>query len=423
MTQPDDRIFNPHGRRHYRRSYSTREVQVGCVVLLGLAAVAGWVFARGQHPDPDLFALGAGLTPQPARDRPDRSPLPPELALTAQGYREGRVSRFGSDNLFEKIDGRADFFKARGFQALTCVTLQHADPNRSIDVELYDMGDAQNALGTYAAERDPGVTPLRVSGAQYHLEPNALFMARGRFYVRAVAAATDPPVSEQLDKLIERFNASLEGAARPWSELLFVDRLGLPAAGVGFMTDNAFSFGFARGVHTATLQDGETQLFVMPASSPAEAAKLADQFVGGFASYGDRDGNIVTDRYLKRVAAVTSQGAFAVGVVSAADKPAATSWLAQLIGALSELPQDVQAQALATSAQAASIPERGDEHKSARQGQKTQDQKTQDQEAQDFDTDDGEPQPSQAVAPRVPAAAYGADPREGAEAREAVDER
>jgi hypothetical protein len=43
MSSRDDRVFNPHGRRHYRRTYSLTEVRVGALVLLGLGAVASYI--------------------------------------------------------------------------------------------------------------------------------------------------------------------------------------------------------------------------------------------------------------------------------------------------------------------------------------------------------------------------------------------
>lgn len=355
MAKPSpDRVFNPHGRRHYRRTYSTLEVRIGLAILAGLIAIAAWVYQRGQHTDPRLFAAEAGLEPAVDGEAPagpsagDRGPLPGELAV--EGYREGRLSRFGPDNLYVKINGRADFFKARGFVALFYLSLQHPDPNRSIDVELYDMGKPQNALGTYAAERAEGVVPERVPGAQLHREPSALFMARGRFYVRATAASAEPPVDAQLERLKTRLNETLEGAEGPWSEALFATGLGLSPDAIGYLPENAFSFGFARGVHTVTLDDGETKLFVMPTRGAAEAQALIARFTGGFATYGEvSEGGghaFVADRYLQRVSVAGAAGPFVFGVVAAADRPAAADWLAKLSAAVAALPEAVRARAL-----------------------------------------------------------------------------
>lgn len=342
-----DRILNPHGRRHYRRTYSLLEVRIGIAILGGLVAVGAWVRYRGAHPDPSLLALGVELT-GPQEQAVDRGPLPDMLAL--EDYREGRVRSFGPDNLFEKINGRADFFKSRGFAQLTTVTLQHADPTRSIDVELYDMAGAEQALGTYAAERSPEVTPQQDGGSWFHREPNALFMARGDFYIRATAATGQAPVPAQLTHLRTQLQAALPAGERPWSEVLYVDGLDLPASAAAFVKENAFSFGFARNVHTATLSDGETQLFVTVAKNAGAAATLAARFLDqGFATYGEVTEvdakRFVTDRYLGRVSVATAQERFVFGVASAPDRETAAAELARLADALTDLPAPAIAQA------------------------------------------------------------------------------
>lgn len=355
MVKPStERILNPYGRRHYRRTYSLVEVRVGLVILSGLASVLAWVVVRGMHPDPELFDNRALLDPGRAT-AVERGPLPEGLAST--GYREGPIAHFGPDNLFEKINGRADFFKSRGFERLSFVSLQHSDPNRSVDVELYDMGDVQNALGTYASERAPDIKPIRTEGGTHHREASALFLVRGRHYVRAIAASGDAPVPAQLEQLLVVLTGSLEGAERPWSEDLFVEVLGLPAEAVGFVAANAFSFGFARGVHTARLPDGETDLFVVPTGSEHDAQALSRQFIEGFLSYGSAGEHagqtVVTDRYLKRVAVAAAQGPFVVGVAAAPDPEAAVSWLGKLRAGLREAPAGLRTRALSEVERAA----------------------------------------------------------------------
>ncbi|MEO1338489.1 MAG: hypothetical protein AAFV29_22795, partial [Myxococcota bacterium] len=37
-----DRLFNPNGRRHFRKNYDLRELPVGLLILAGLVAIGGW---------------------------------------------------------------------------------------------------------------------------------------------------------------------------------------------------------------------------------------------------------------------------------------------------------------------------------------------------------------------------------------------
>ena len=86
------------------------------------------------------------------------------------------------------------------------------------------------------------------------------------------------------------------------AEIDEADALGLPPDRLQYAAENAFSFGFARNVSSVTLDDGETELFVLPAGDAAKATVLATKFEEGFLSYGEKavvtDVTWVKDRYL-----------------------------------------------------------------------------------------------------------------------------
>jgi hypothetical protein len=106
---------------------------------------------------------------------------------------------------------------------------------------------------------------------------------------------------------------------------------------VAFTLENAFSFGFAKNVYSATLPDGG-ELFVTPAGPEGEAADLARRFVDGFHQYGDNDGDFIRDRYLDTYATATAAGAWVVGIHRAADAREASAAIARLVAAVKDLP-------------------------------------------------------------------------------------
>jgi hypothetical protein len=126
----------------------------GGVVLASLAGIGTWVAWRGAHPDPALFASGLEHLTVKTPPSSDRTPFPPDLAVP--GWQEGPVAHYDSTNLYVKIDGREDYYKSFGFKALHCVSLSSGgDSALTVDVELFDLGTAANALGAYAGERPP----------------------------------------------------------------------------------------------------------------------------------------------------------------------------------------------------------------------------------------------------------------------------
>ena len=360
----DDRVFVRDGRRHYRRQYSLTEPRIGAVILVLLAAVVAWVAWKGAHPDPELSAesemlLQAGDAIQPLDGRPeggtpvgrasgggdaaDRGVLPAGLAIT--GWTEGAVSHFDPANLYVKINGREDYYKSFGFVRLTTVSLVNdANSDVVVDIELFDLGEPANALGAYAGERSPEIAPEITAGGMAHFDRNALYVTRGRHYLRAIGSEESPLVRAELEHLKLAFEENLTGEALPGAYAVFVGGMGMDPGRVSFVSENAFSFGFATNVYTALLADEETEVFVTDAGSPEAATTLAAQFAAGFLEYGNavegsHDPVWVEDRYINTLAGAVADRAWVIGVRGAPDRAAAEKALNDLrraLGALAE---------------------------------------------------------------------------------------
>ena len=333
------------------------EVRLGLGVLVVVASVAAWVAWRGAHPDPALFEIPHELL-DPGRTARDRGPLPNGLA--ADGWREDRLATFGQDDLYVKIDGREDYYKSFGFERLWWLSIveagsdttpRTASPPRIVDIELFDLGEAPNALGAYAGERPPEVVPSVDDAGMFHTSENALFLTRGRYYARAIGSDAGPEVRTLLAHLETRLR-TMQGEPLPWGYALFVGALQIDPGRVSFMAENAFSFGFARNVYAARLQDGDTEIFVVAAASAEIAPALAQQFTAGFLNYGQRaDAGTgeavewVQDRFQNQLSGAMAHGLWVVGVRGAPDIRTARVALATLVAGVDNLPEGVIRQA------------------------------------------------------------------------------
>jgi hypothetical protein len=304
-------------------------------IVVGLALVSGWVVWMGAHPDPELFsAPPAQASRAPATT--DRGPVPEDL--TAPGWSEDPIRSFGPDNLYEKINGREGYYKTYGFRALHFVALSDGS-GRSIDVELYDLGTPQNALGAYAGELDPEAKP-EWDGGFVHYTSNALFMTRGPFYARALGSERSDEIRAQLEHLQARLRATLPAGELPGAYGLFARALGIGPARVSFAKENAFSFGFAEGVWIGLMADEETEVFVDP--DPTDPDALVRRYREGFASYGEAEDATAStpwfvDRYLGRASGVRAVAGFVVGVRSAESSTAGAELLERFASAVAEL--------------------------------------------------------------------------------------
>jgi hypothetical protein len=368
-SKDEDRLFVRDGWRHYRRRYSVVEVRWGLVTLAVLLVFGGWIWWRGHHPlDPSLFSDGASLlktaTPKtvvsaepatsapaaaaPAAPTTDRGPLPATLA--GAGWREDKITQFDPENLYVKIDGRADWFKGFGFRRLYSVLLvSEKDPATTVDVEMYDLAKTENALGAYGGERAPDAKPEVSEGGLHHLARNALYMARGQYFVRVIGSDETPAITEKLRALIPVLSTGIKGDPLPWAYGYFVGGLGLDPGAVSYAVANAFSFSFARDVWSARPKgkNDDLELFVAAKASAAEARKLTEQLHKGFLGFGAAAGKLsgvplVKDQFLNAFTAVKASDRFVLGVRGAATKEMLGEELGKLETALAKLPAAVK---------------------------------------------------------------------------------
>jgi hypothetical protein len=119
-------------------------VRLGLIALLPLIALA--LYIDGQHYDPDLVKL----EPRQAGTSLTDDLFPVTLAGL---QRAGQVRHFGKDDLYEYIDGHAEYFIGAGFRSLAVG--EYGDTGNgqpALVVNLYDMGAPLNAFGVLVDE-------------------------------------------------------------------------------------------------------------------------------------------------------------------------------------------------------------------------------------------------------------------------------
>ena len=332
-----NRLFNREGFVHYRRRYSKTEWRLGFAVGLGLLLVLLWVLHRGGQADPQLFAAFVRprssrgtptLTPKSSAQRapakaPARGPLP--VGLAPQGWKEGPIAVFDPTNVYIKIDGREGYYKSFGFQQLHCATLQEASGERTIDLELYDLASAKNALGAYGGEQGAGQKSTYEPSGVSRIARNALYLARGKFYLRAIGSDESPQTRSALVALKGTFfnAAGLGGSALPWAYRLF-GGLGITPSQITYFKENAFSFEFGRDVYAARIDSAGSQLFVVATAGTKAAHSLAARFLKEFGSYGERVAgpkgeHWIKDRYIGALSTARAVRRWVIGVRATPD--------------------------------------------------------------------------------------------------------
>lgn len=262
------------------RLYDPGRYELDEAALATTAGPGADVTASLQAPDGEAngeveaYAEGHGGDTVDSGASASRKPL----TVAVAGMRPaGKTEFYNPDNLYEKIDGRADAYLAFDFVQLRSRSFDltgsgaKAAGGAFIDIYVYEMGEPLNAYGIYALERDPQGSGLGFGEDSYR-SGMGLFLRQGDVYLQVLASdeseatlAVAEAVAREFVGSIDADSAGLEG------------RLRLPVAGqvpgtVGFELRNAQGQSFLSNVFSADYTaEGATLRFFI-AVQPDEAA-------------------------------------------------------------------------------------------------------------------------------------------------------
>ncbi|MBF0176521.1 MAG: hypothetical protein HQL63_06700 [Magnetococcales bacterium] len=157
------------------------------LLLPPLLALAVWF--DGQHYDPGLleFQKGSHVTSEMAHMFPDSlGPL----------KKMGSVREYTRENLYEYINGHADFFIGAGFRHLTVGEYGPSGARQpSLVVDLYDMGKPMFAFGVLMEQKSSQSQTVHV-GEMAFVADRTLSLIKGPYYVRLAAFSDEGSLQE-----------------------------------------------------------------------------------------------------------------------------------------------------------------------------------------------------------------------------------
>lgn len=204
------------------------------------------------------------------------------------------LESFNAENLFEKIDGRAESFIQYDVKGMA-YTFYHplGDESNELQLYIFQMGDTLKCLGKYGSEKpeEAKVVPL---GAEGYTSSGSTFFYQGQYYIQIVSTLDDPKFAAFALEIANRIAAKLKASEAPAGpadankppkatpETIFAQ---LPAgpgkSGPKFVPQDVFGYSFLSNVFMADYQEGELtwQGFVRPYKTPAEAKAVFEQYV------------------------------------------------------------------------------------------------------------------------------------------------
>ena len=248
--------------------------------------------------------------------------LPPGWTAGKSGSRY--IETFNADNLYEKIDGRAESFVQYGVKGMA-YTFFHptGDPSNEIQLYIFEMADALKALGKYGSEKPDEAKVIPVGTEGYTAAGSTLFYA-GKYYTQIVSTQDDPKFAAFALELAKRVAAKqkpgeapgdgrgplagsgiadrdssaaatkpapaeAKAAAKPAAaEITPETYFGfLPAAGKQgdnkYVAQDVFGYSFLSDVFMADYKEGEVtwQGFLRPYRDAKEAKEVLEKYVTG----------------------------------------------------------------------------------------------------------------------------------------------
>ena len=270
--------------RGFVRTRISRVEKTLAWVLLGvIAGIALAIFLKGQRYDPALFALEQTVLPAPAA--PGSGIASGILAgLAPAGWQElGPIEAFTADDLYEKINGRAEQYLAYDVVWLACASLVESPEGPFIDVLVYDMGRPAHAFGIFAAEAPRDRSALALGREGYQVEASCFFW-KGRFYVQVIAVdrgAVALGVARTLAARLEDGGESVWGL----EALPAIDRV---PGSVEYFRRDALSLDFLMDTYTARYrkEGEEVTIFLSRRAEPGLAAETLARYTAYLEEYG-----------------------------------------------------------------------------------------------------------------------------------------
>jgi hypothetical protein len=249
--------------------------------------------------------------------------LPDSSELT--GWKmDGEPYQYSANNLYDYINGAADFFIGYGFVSLIGASYSSEFATEdSITVDIYDLGEKLNAFGVFQARRNPELPSLEIGAASFGDDDYACFY-KDRYYVEIYPLIKHENRKDQHLVMARKVEERIPGDTGPPGELSYFPEAGRNPGSEKYIKGGILGHAFLdRGLVSEYTIEAETvSAFVAFFCSKEEAgssiSKHQDYLHASKSTceplegFGDR-GFVSKEPYHKNIL-VVQEGALIIGV-------------------------------------------------------------------------------------------------------------
>jgi hypothetical protein len=322
------------------------ESAIGICLLAVLVLIAIGVLIKQSDADLSRFGLDADAASlslqQPQADREIQLALE---SLTPSGFKTlSRTEVYETENLYEKINGKAPLYTESGFVKLsTRRFVSEADESLWMELYLYDMAAISNAFSVYSVQRRAEVEI--VPDLQFaYATTSGLYFVHGKYYVELLGSSESSDLLRAMTEVLQNITSQLPAVEiEQIAELSLFPKENLVPGSCKLYLANAFGFDGLTDTFVAKYRAGdETVTAFLCRRSDATDARATAKSYCDFLVKNDAEVRAASEEVLKENNAKvfdfygTTEIVFAAGTImggihEAEDRPAAEKLAVRLI--------------------------------------------------------------------------------------------
>ncbi|MBN2020196.1 MAG: hypothetical protein JW749_08225 [Sedimentisphaerales bacterium] len=251
----------------------------------------------------------------------------------------GEAETYDTDNLYEKIDGKAPMYQDAGFESLATQRFAHT-VNAELGFEHYtfDMGNSRNAFSVYSRQKRADVIDLNELQFGYQTT-NGVYFSYGKYYVEMVGFAESQEIIDAMKILAKKLLAELPYDEKDEIEDITLFPPGTIAGSWQLQLKDAFAFDGLSDTYSAKFNaDGKTvTIFFSKRNNSDDARAVAKNYTDFLVANGAKviDPNVLD--FYGGTEIVFAAGYFIAGVHEADDRDSAIKAAAVLFEHLNKI--------------------------------------------------------------------------------------
>lgn len=263
------------------------EKAISWIVLLCLAGIGVGVYLKQRSFNPAVLVgrqLAAGPKPAVA-SAIDLAWLPPEVKEF------GAPEQFTPDNLYDKIDGKAELYVSTGIARMDCQRFALKEKQDEwFEWFCYGMEGVPQAFSVFSTQRRSEGDTLDLTPYAYGTK-NAIFFVAGTNYVEVVGSSENESLRTAMLAMAKNFVVATSAGAGQMPEMKALPTNNIVAGSITLQTSDAFGFDQFKNVYTAqyNVNGAETMAFVTTCASPDAAKALRDAYRGFLLANGGKE--------------------------------------------------------------------------------------------------------------------------------------